>query len=1110
MPHPLEQKIGKVRSRVRRRVIVYGLSCVVAVGLAAVMVLGLADYVVRFQDPGLRVILSLLLLGVLGWSGYRYLYLGLCVRASDVDLAQRVQRRFPALGDYLASAVEFLGQPADEPTAGSAALRRAVIAETTARSETLDFSDALRRGPTFRAVVGAAAVGLLAATVALLDPLSSQVALARLAWPLGQTAWPRKTHLELVEQVDRVARGQAFEVKVVDALGAKLPSNVRIHYRFEGPDASVSEETRRMRPLEKSTMVARRENVTGAFSYRIRGGDDYSMEWIPVELVEPPDIRSAAIKLIPPAYTGWPAESGQAQERHLRALVGTRVEIRAEATKPLSRAAVCLDAGQTVPGRVSDDGLHFVVPGEAGQELVVERSGTYWFELTDREGMHGGTDARWEIHAVPDRPPTVSIERPGGTIFVTPRAAVPLRVAAKDDLAIHRIAIVVEGLAADGTSATTGGAPGADVPSAAKRVIPLYNGPARVGATAGLSSSAGNTVGQANRDTRVVDYRWELTPLGLTPGTQLTFHVTATDYLPQTGKSERRRLAIITPEELSDRIAGRQSFILAELARVLKMQRQSRDQVAKLEVRWRERGQLDTLDVDHLRGAELNQRQASRTLGSRTDGAAAHILGLLADLENNKVDNPDIRRRMHAVLDEIDRLGREHMPVIARELTAAIKAAQVHLEDNPVPNPGDATPGLSERDAATDVTTGATAGAASLATAGKHQDRVIASLERMLGRLAQWDHYRRFHGEIGRLLRDQGELAGRAVELGRRTLTEELKDLRPQELADLKGLRRGQLELARRLDRILQAMDRTGRELRDTDPLAADTVADALRLAGERAVSGSMRTAGDHLGRNRIGQAAGLHKRIAADLEEILDILANRRRHELARLVKRLRQAESELIELGRRQEGLNKRIRQAATDAEHHQKLRQLAPRQRELQTQAERMARRLEQLMADRAGKTTHRAAGKMDRAGKCAAAGEGNEATHRAEEAKTALDEAIEQLAGCCGRAEADLIGEQAKPGQTPGDTTSQAGGQPKPVPGGAKPSEVGDTGPGGPTSQRPDMARMRTLLQDLWGELPGRQRERMLQLPVEEFLPQYELLIEQYFKRLAEERGEGIDD
>lgn len=55
-------------------------------------------------------------------------------------------------------------------------------------------------------------------------------------------------------------------------------------------------------------------------------------------------------------------------------------------------------------------------------------------------------------------------------------------------------------------------------------------------------------------------------------------------------------------------------------------------------------------------------------------------------------------------------------------------------------------------------------------------------------------------------------------------------------------------------------------------------------------------------------------------------------------------------------------------------------------------------------------------------------------------------------------------------------------------------------------QPNMEEMRSLLKALWGELPERERQQMLQLPVEEFLPKYELLIEQYFKRLAEQQDQ----
>ncbi len=47
--------------------------------------------------------------------------------------------------------------------------------------------------------------------------------------------------------------------------------------------------------------------------------------------------------------------------------------------------------------------------------------------------------------------------------------------------------------------------------------------------------------------------------------------------------------------------------------------------------------------------------------------------------------------------------------------------------------------------------------------------------------------------------------------------------------------------------------------------------------------------------------------------------------------------------------------------------------------------------------------------------------------------------------------------------------------------------------------------RATMKRLWGGLPERARQQMLQAPVEEFPPKYEEQIEQYFRRLAEEKG-----
>ena len=53
-----------------------------------------------------------------------------------------------------------------------------------------------------------------------------------------------------------------------------------------------------------------------------------------------------------------------------------------------------------------------------------------------------------------------------------------------------------------------------------------------------------------------------------------------------------------------------------------------------------------------------------------------------------------------------------------------------------------------------------------------------------------------------------------------------------------------------------------------------------------------------------------------------------------------------------------------------------------------------------------------------------------------------------------------------------------------------------------AEKPDKARLQDLMKDIWGELPPRLRQQMMQSSVEQFVPKYEFEIEEYFKTLAE--------
>jgi TolA-binding protein len=106
-------------------------------------------------------------------------------------------------------------------------------------------------------------------------------------------------------------------------------------------------------------------------------------------------------------------------------------------------------------------------------------------------------------------------------------------------------------------------------------------------------------------------------------------------------------------------------------------------------------------------------------------------------------------------------------------------------------------------------------------------------------------------------------------------------------------------------------------------------------------------------------------------------------------------------------------------------------------------------------------------------------------------------------------------QAKPSQQPQQVASRKpASQPKagqkPGQGSPKPSSAPSdpqTKPGTAAARQVDLEAMYGLMKEVWGELPAGERQQMLELPDEEFLPKYELLIEAYFKRLVEEQEEA---
>src|SRR5579872_378955 len=196
-PQILEHRLANVRSRVRQVLMAYGVSRLVSIVVGSVLAACLGDWLIHFDDPILRLILAVSILGGAVWVARRSLVSPLKIRFSDVDLALRIENRYPGFHDSLASTVQFVGSGAD-PRLGSPALQRAVVERTIDRLDGLECADVVDTREVRRMGAIAAAVALIAVLLTGFSRAQALIALNRLFLPFSAPAWPRSTNLRIL------------------------------------------------------------------------------------------------------------------------------------------------------------------------------------------------------------------------------------------------------------------------------------------------------------------------------------------------------------------------------------------------------------------------------------------------------------------------------------------------------------------------------------------------------------------------------------------------------------------------------------------------------------------------------------------------------------------------------------------------------------------------------------------------------------------------------------------------------------------------------------------------------------------------------------------------
>jgi hypothetical protein len=710
---------------------------------------------------GVRLAFLLGSVGALGALAHRGLARPLTARLATSDVALLVERSFPELRERLVSAVELASRPS--PPGESEGLVRELRASAGAVLGELPLRRALRPREAFFS--GAAALALLAGVAYGLarDRRTTSVFLARL---LGmERAWPRRTFLEILlpersgalqierdRDVIRVRLPVGSDLPVRVTAKGKVPPEVRLHVRGERPRAAT-----RTGPAE---FIHTFRSVIAPFTFHATGGDDEDEDpTVVVRPHRPPEVASAGVDLEFPSYTGLPPEHREGGS--FEAPVGTLARLSIHGTAGAKGGLI----------RFQKTGRELALEPRGEEEVFgasfpVEESDRYLVLLEDGEGLRTAQPATYTFTALPDRRPELRVFAPDRSeLDVTPNGAFPVRAAAKDDFGVRSLDLRI------GVG---------EAPPEAVSLLP--QGPE----SRPLSSPAREVSGARRQEISSIVVREGDGGRPPREGDSVHFLVEASDNRPEPNRAESPpfRALVQSPVEILRKLNDSIARVKEDVEALGRLQREKIDRLNDL---------LAALEGD-ARAASEKHSFVSASVGQARVGAQARRIEseFLRAFETGAFNRLD-RNADGAILaleavdaevaarplergrgtDEVSSVGARAEGLLRRHASGELGSLEFldkfldmldlsrQIAERLSP---DATRALE--DAATAVDPGRIRDR--LAAARAAQDEVLATIDRLLLLLAEWDNYEAVVGLAREILERQKTLNQRTKEFTRR------------------------------------------------------------------------------------------------------------------------------------------------------------------------------------------------------------------------------------------------------------------------------------------------------------------------------------------------------
>ncbi len=367
LPPEVVRRLDGLRKAIRRYVLWEGIAAVVVVLGALFWGSFLVDtlYFIasRLEIPRwARAMFLIATIGTLAAIAVSLLGFRLFRALRSRALALVLERRFPALGDRLITAVEAAEGTIDPGTGYHRAMLERTLHDASRQLERVDLTQVFDPRPFRRTVITAVLLFVSILGLAVVDSSAMERWVSGYL-ELSPSYWPRETVLEikvLTQPGDRIRsfrngvyrhpRGGELALLVDVAEGKKRPERVRLDYRLAGGGVKRQYFTATGTQPFQQVFPA----LLDSLEIWVSGGDFASLAPVRVEVVDPPKLDQLSVDALYPQYTqlnrlndsGQPARTEMVIQGAAVSLpLGSDGVLRGRTNKPLRSVRLELEAG---------------------------------------------------------------------------------------------------------------------------------------------------------------------------------------------------------------------------------------------------------------------------------------------------------------------------------------------------------------------------------------------------------------------------------------------------------------------------------------------------------------------------------------------------------------------------------------------------------------------------------------------------------------------------------------------------------------------------------------------------------------------------------------------